>query len=98
MRPSDLAGFVFRSNARNTVSAPNVPTSSQLRLPLAIETHPDLVGIGIDQDTGFVGYGDGKTRVIGTGTVTILRAVSHETDPIAIEATHLPRDQITPAR
>jgi len=42
------------------------------RLIQAIETHPDLVGIGIgigiDQDTGFVRFGDGKIRMIGAGT------------------------------
>ncbi|MCZ0961046.1 cyanophycinase [Paracoccus benzoatiresistens] len=62
------------------------------RLTRAIERHPDLIGIGIDEDTGFVRFGDGSTRVIGTGTVTIVRAVSHS--PITTEATRLHRDRI----
>ena len=64
------------------------------RLTRAIERHPDLIGIGIDEDTGFVRFGDGTTRVIGTGTVTILRAVNPGADPVTIEATRLRRDQI----
>lgn len=64
------------------------------RLTRAVERHPDLIGIGIDEDTGFIRFGDGTTRVIGTGTVTILRAVSREADPVTIEATRLARDQI----
>ncbi|MCZ0963593.1 cyanophycinase [Paracoccus benzoatiresistens] len=68
------------------------------RLVRAIETHPDLVGIGIDEDTGFVRFGDGRTRVIGTGTVTILRAAGHETGPAAIEAPRPQRDRIAAPR
>jgi len=64
------------------------------RLTRAIERHPDLIGIGIDEDTGFVRFSDGRTRVIGTGTVTILRAVGHEANPLTIEVTRLRRDQI----
>jgi len=68
------------------------------RLTLAVESHPDLTGIGIDEDTGFVRLEDGKTRVIGKGTVTILRAIDHEANPVTIEATRLRRDQIAAAR
>ena len=68
------------------------------RLIRAIETHPDLVGIGIDEDTGFVRFGDGRTRVIGTGTVTILRAVSHKANPGTTEAIHLRHDQAAAPR
>lgn len=64
------------------------------RLTRAIEMHPDLIGIGIDEDTGFVRFGDGTTRVIGKGTVTILRAVSHKADPATIKVTRLRRDEI----
>lgn len=62
------------------------------RLTRAIERHPDLTGIGIDEDTGFIRFRNGTTRVIGTGSVTILRALDPRTDPVTIEATRLHRD------
>ncbi len=42
------------------------------RLLSAISGHPDLLGIGIDEDTCAVFENDGMIRVIGKGTVTIL--------------------------
>ncbi len=49
------------------------------RLLSAIASHPDLLGIGIDEDTCAMFETDGTIRVIGKGTVTIVDAqnVSH---------------------
>jgi cyanophycinase len=42
------------------------------RLLSAVATHPDRVGIGIDEDTCALFEGEGKIQVIGKGTVTIV--------------------------
>ena len=42
------------------------------RLLSAIAGHPDLLGIGIDEDTCAMFESDGTIRVIGKGTVTII--------------------------
>ena len=42
------------------------------RLLSAIASHPDRIGIGIDEDTCAVFEGDGEILVIGKGTVTIV--------------------------
>lgn len=42
------------------------------RLISAIATHPDRIGIGVDEDTCFVFERDQTLRIIGRGTVTIL--------------------------
>lgn len=63
------------------------------RLTRAVEMHPDLIGIGIDEDTGIVRFGDGTTRVIGSGTVTILRATDPAAEAVTIEQTRLRRGQ-----
>ncbi len=49
------------------------------RLLSAIASHPDLLGIGIDEDTCAMFETDGTIRVIGKGTVTIVDAkdISH---------------------
>lgn len=63
------------------------------RLISAISGHPDLLGIGIDEDTCALVEGDGLLQVVGKGTVTILDPgeVSYTnqtdigaTDPISI--------------
>ncbi len=49
------------------------------RLLSAISGHPELLGIGIDEDTCAMFESDGMVRVIGKGTVTIIdpRHISH---------------------
>ena len=49
------------------------------RLLSAISGHPELLGIGIDEDTCAMFESDGIIRVIGKGTVTIVdpRQISH---------------------
>lgn len=42
------------------------------RLLSAVATHPDRLGIGIDEDTCALFEGEGKIQVIGKGTVTIV--------------------------
>ncbi|NEP42078.1 MULTISPECIES: cyanophycinase [Okeania] len=42
------------------------------RLLSAIATHPDKIGIGIDEDTCALFEGDSQIRVMGKGTVTII--------------------------
>lgn len=42
------------------------------RLISAIATHPDRLGIGIDEDTCALVEGDGMLQVMGKGTVTIV--------------------------
>jgi cyanophycinase len=42
------------------------------RLMSAIATHPDLIGIGIDEDTCTLFQGDGCFEVLGRGTVTVI--------------------------
>ncbi|MDJ0557028.1 MAG: cyanophycinase [Microcoleaceae cyanobacterium MO_207.B10] len=42
------------------------------RLLSAIASHPDKVGIGIDEDTCALFEGDGQIQVMGKGTVTII--------------------------
>ena len=44
------------------------------RLLSAIASHPDLLGIGIDEDTCAMLENDGTIRVLGKGTVTIVDA------------------------
>lgn len=51
------------------------------RLLSAIATHPDKVGIGIDEDTCALFEQDGQIQVLGKGTVTII-------DPIEISYTN----------
>jgi cyanophycinase len=53
------------------------------RLISAIATHPDKMGIGIDEDTCALFEGGGKLRVIGKGTVTIV-------DPRELSYTNAP--------
>ncbi|NJP09927.1 MAG: cyanophycinase [Leptolyngbyaceae cyanobacterium RU_5_1] len=63
------------------------------RLMSAISSHPDRLGIGIDEDTCSVFEGDGLLQVIGKGTVTVIdpREMTHTnqlgvgaTDPLSI--------------
>jgi cyanophycinase len=42
------------------------------RLMSAIAAHPDLLGIGIDEDTCAAFEGDGTFKVLGKGTITII--------------------------
>ncbi len=42
------------------------------RLLSAIATHPDKIGMGVDEDTCAIFEGDDKLRVAGKGTVTII--------------------------
>ncbi len=42
------------------------------RLLSAVAQHPDLMGVGIDEDTALIVGGDGYVEVIGTGAVTLL--------------------------
>ena len=42
------------------------------RLLSAISTHPDRIGIGIDEDTCTLFEGGGMLRVLGKGTVTVI--------------------------
>ena len=42
------------------------------RLISAIASHPDRLGMGIDEDTCALVEGDGTLRVMGKGTVTIV--------------------------
>jgi cyanophycinase len=58
------------------------------RLFSAISTHPERLGIGIDEDTCALFEKDGWLRVIGCGTVTIVdaREMSH-TNQIGVGAT-----------
>lgn len=53
------------------------------RLLSAIASHPDRMGIGIDEDTCAMFEGDGFIQVIGKGTVTIIDTseVSHTNEP-----------------
>lgn len=53
------------------------------RLLSAIASHPDRMGIGIDEDTCAMFEGDGLIQVIGKGTVTIIDTseVSHTNEP-----------------
>ncbi|TVU53347.1 MAG: cyanophycinase [Arthrospira sp. PLM2.Bin9] len=44
------------------------------RLISAIAAHPEKMGIGIDEDTCAMFEGEGRVRVIGKGTVTIIDA------------------------
>ncbi len=44
------------------------------RLISQILEHPELLGIGIDEDTAILVYPDGKSRVYGTGPVLIYNA------------------------
>lgn len=53
------------------------------RLISAIATHPDRLGIGIDEDTCALFEGDGSLQVIGKGTVTIV-------DPAEVAYTNQP--------
>lgn len=63
------------------------------RLTCAIEWYPHLTSIGIDEDTELIRFGNGTTRVIGTDSVTILRALRLEANPVTIEETRLRRGQ-----
>ena len=53
------------------------------RLLSAISGHPELLGIGIDEDTCAIFESDGMIRVIGKGTVTIVdaRDMSYSNQP-----------------
>ena len=53
------------------------------RLISAIAAHPDLLGIGIDEDTCAMVEGDGLLQVMGKGTVTIV-------DPGEVSYTNYP--------
>jgi cyanophycinase len=68
------------------------------RLISAIATHPDRLGIGIDEDTCAIVEDDGWLQVVGQGTVTIIdpREVSYTnqayagaTDPLSIHSLRL---------
>jgi len=56
------------------------------RLLSAISGHPELLGIGIDEDTCAIFESDGIIRVIGKGTVTIVdpRNMTYSNQPQAI--------------
>jgi len=54
------------------------------RLISAIASHPDRLGIGIDEDTCALVERDGMLQVMGKGTVTIV-------DPGAISYTNYPQ-------
>jgi cyanophycinase len=53
------------------------------RLISAIASHPDRIGMGIDEDTCALVEGDGTLQVMGKGTVTIVDPgeVSHTNNP-----------------
>lgn len=53
------------------------------RLLSALASHPDRIGIGIDEDTCAMFEGDGLIQVIGKGTVTIIDTseISHTNEP-----------------
>lgn len=53
------------------------------RLLSAISSHPDQLGMGIDEDTCAMVEGDGLLQVMGKGTVTIVdpKRVSHASHP-----------------
>lgn len=53
------------------------------RLLSAIASHPDRIGIGIDEDTCAMFEGDGIIQVMGKGTVTIIDTseISHTNEP-----------------
>lgn len=63
------------------------------RLLSAISTHPDKLGIGVDEDTCAMFDGDGLIQVLGKGTVTVVdtQEMSHTnaqdidtTDPLSL--------------
>lgn len=56
------------------------------RLLSAIASHPDRIGIGIDEDTCAMFEGDGLVQVIGKGTVTIIdtRDMSYTNEPFVV--------------
>ena len=63
------------------------------RLISAVATHPDLLGIGIDEDTCAMVERDGLLQVVGKGTVTVVdpgevsytnQSVAEPTDPLSI--------------
>lgn len=62
------------------------------RLMSAISTHPDKLGIGIDEDTCAIFEGDGLLQVMGKGTVTVIDPgeAHHPPLPCLDEATALP--------
>ena len=42
------------------------------RLQMAVEKHPQLVGLGVDEDTAAILTADGCAEVLGSGTVTMV--------------------------
>ncbi|MDB9510140.1 cyanophycinase [Kamptonema animale CS-326] len=58
------------------------------RLLSAIASHPDRIGIGIDEDTCALFEGEGIISIMGKGTVTIVdtREIFHTNEPV-VEAT-----------
>ena len=58
------------------------------RLFSAIACHPDLIGVGIDEDTCALVEGNGLLRVMGKGTVTII-------DPGKVSYTNHPNVEAT---
>lgn len=64
------AGFGFIQNA--IVDTHFSERNRLSRLFNAVVSNPAIAGIGIDEDTAAVAYGDGTLDVVGKGTVTIV--------------------------
>lgn len=54
------------------------------RLKIAIEKHPNLLGIGIDESTCVVYHNDKKIDVLGKGTVTFINRKNNEEPKITV--------------
>lgn len=54
------------------------------RLKEAIDLHPELIGVGIDESTAVVYEGGNQFTVIGEGTVTVVRK-PNANEPVVVE-------------
>lgn len=54
------------------------------RLKIAVEKHPNLLGIGIDESTCVVYHNDKKIDIIGEGTVTFINKKDNEEPKITV--------------
>jgi hypothetical protein len=68
------------------------------RLEIAVSKHPTLYGIGIDESTGILYTNKTSFRVVGPGTVTVLRPVSGGHEKIILrggDVYNMKTDEIT---